>query len=111
MSKRIVGRRIKFHLLLSYNSKKENLQNHPDIVMDKKITQYKIQKRLQRSALFSADDKYGVKTALLVYLDELSSFAMDVLVYTFTTTVNWEEWLAVKEDVFYKIWTILECKL
>jgi len=33
---------------------------------------------------------------------------MDVLVYAFTTTVNWEEWLRVKEDVFYEIWTILE---
>lgn len=118
-SKRIVGRRIKFHLSLSYNSKKENLQNavlairemlrdHPDIVTDKKMTQYKSQKRLHRSGLFSADDKYGVKTTLLVYLDELSPSTMDVLVYAFTTTVNWEEWLSVKEDVFYKIWTILE---
>jgi len=118
-SKRIVGRRIKFHLSLSYNSKKENLQNaivairemlkeHPDIVTDKKMTQFKAQKRLHRSGLFSADDKYGVKTTLLVYLDELSPSTMDVLVYAFTKSINWEEWLSVKEDVFYKIWTILE---
>ncbi len=118
-SKRVAGRRIKFHIALPYNSKKENLQNavnairemlksHPDIVTSQKVDKFRTEKSFHRNTLFSANDKYGMKTTLLVYLDELSPSTIDVLVYAFTSTVNWEEWLEIKQDVIYKIWTILE---
>ena len=44
----------------------------------------------------------------MVHLDQLSASSMDILIYTFTKTVNWAEWLAIKEDVIFKIWEILD---
>jgi len=43
----------------------------------------------------------------LVYLDRYSDFSIDILIYCFAKTVNWEEWLQVKEDVLFKIADIL----
>ena len=44
----------------------------------------------------------------MVYLDQLSASSIDILIYAFSNTVNWQEWLAIKEDVIFKIWEILE---
>jgi MscS family membrane protein len=33
---------------------------------------------------------------------------MDILVYAFSNTVNWQEWLEIKQDIIFKIWEILE---
>jgi MscS family membrane protein len=33
---------------------------------------------------------------------------MDILIYTFTNTVDWEEWLGIKQDIIFRIWEILE---
>lgn len=116
MSKRIIGRRIKLTLGVKYDSKAENinnaieeiremLKNHPDIASEK--TMY--QDRLQKSAkLVSKEDELGVKRTLMVYLDEFSESSITILVYCFTKTIKWNEWLQTKEDVMYKIMDILE---
>jgi len=44
----------------------------------------------------------------LVYLDEFSDSSINILVYCFTKTTNWNEWLTIKEDIMYKIMDILE---
>lgn len=58
--------------------------------------------------MVSKDDLLGVKKTLLVYLDEFSSSSINILVYCFTKSVNWEEWLQTKEDVMHKMMAILE---
>jgi len=35
---------------------------------------------------------------LLVYLDRIGEYAYEVLVYCFTDTANWEEWLRIKQE-------------
>jgi len=119
-SKRTVGRRIKMHLGVTYGSKRESLTkaleeiesmllSHPDIATAQKIDTGLIRRQTRREKkLVSAEDKYGVKTTLLVYLDEFAESSVNILVYAFTKTTKWEEWLAVKQDVLLKIWEILE---
>jgi MscS family membrane protein len=119
-NKRKIGRRIKLHLTLTYKSKKANLQNaileikqmlqqHPGIITNNKVDYKQINKFYeQEQKLTSFDDKYGIKTTLLVYLDKFSDSSIDILVYTFSKTTSWEEWLRVKEDVLFKIWDIIE---
>ena len=115
-SKRVIGRRIKMKIGVKYDSRREDLQNaieeiremlrtHPDIATEKTI----YQERGKKSAkLVSKEDELGVKRTLLVYLDEFADSSINILVYTFTKSTVWNEWLRTKEDVMYKMMEILE---
>jgi MscS family membrane protein len=115
-NKRSLGRRIKMNIGVKYDSKSEDLRNaieeirnmldkHPKIATLN--TKYDYSKR--RSAkLVSKDDEMGIKRNLLVYLDEFSDSSINILIYCFSKSVNWREWLETKEDVMYKIMEILE---
>lgn len=115
-NKRLLGRRIKMNIGVKYDSKSEDLRNaveeirhmldqHPKIATLN--TKYDYSKR--RSAkLVSKDDEMGIKKNLLVYLDEFSASSINILIYCFSKSVNWREWLETKEDVMYKIMEILE---
>lgn len=119
-SRRKVGRRIMMHVGVTYGSDREQLAKavdairsmlleHPDTVVPGEMdeTMYsRLQKREKR--LISVEDKFGIKTTLMVHLDQLSSSSMDILIYTFTNTVDWGEWLKIKEDIIFRIWEILE---
>ena len=117
-NKRILGRRIKMYIGVKYDSKSEDIQNavqdiremldkHPAIAT--KATQYTHRKRKHNVAkLVSKDDLEGVKNNLLVYLDSFSDSSINILIYCFSKSVKWEEWLAAKEDVMHKIMAILE---
>ena len=61
----------------------------------------------RRQGLVSKDDKNGVKRTLLVYLDSFSDSGMEIMVYCFSRSVIWDEWLGVKEDVLFKVGRIL----
>jgi len=115
-NKRLLGRRIKMSLGVKYDSKSSDIQNaikeiremldqHPKIATEH--TEYTYSQ--ERSAkLVSKDDMQGIKKTLLVYLDEFSDSSINILIYCFSKTVVWSEWLEVKEDVMYKIMEILE---
>ena len=115
-SRRIVGRRIKMKISVTYDSPREALQNaivqirqmlhdHPDIATERTI----YEDRSKKSAkMVSKEDELGVKRTLMVYLDEFADSSIDILVYTFTKSTVWNEWLKVKEDVMYQIMEILE---
>jgi len=114
--RRILGRRIKMKLGIKYNSRSEDIKNaineikvmldqHPLIATVN--TKYEHRKS-RATRLVSEDDLQGVKKTLLVYLDEFGDSSMNILIYCFTKSVNWEEWLATKEDVMHKIMEIFE---
>ncbi len=119
-SRRKVGRRIKFHLGVTYDSKRENLQQAIDEIHAMLVAHEGIStpdrintKALKRSyarknRLVSLDNKLGIKSTLLVYLDNFSDSSIDILIYTFSKSTDWEEWLKVKQDILYRIWEILE---
>jgi len=115
-NRRILGRRIKMKLGIKYNSQSQDIKNaireiremldkHPSIATVN--TKYE-HRRSKGTRLVSKDDLQGVKKTLLVYLDEFGDSSMNILVYCFSKTVNWEEWLATKEDVMHKIMEIFE---
>lgn len=109
-SKRKIGRRIKMSIGLTYESAmsdiknlkediKDMLQNHPDIATEKNAY-------IGRGKRFEAakrEDLQGVKRTLLVYIDEYDNSSINILVYCFSKSPDWEEWLRVKEDVIMKI--------
>ncbi len=119
-NKRTIGRRIKMHIGVTYGSKRENvkaaideiakmLKDHPGIISPEKIDKRSMRKRYKDSGKFlSMEDKLGIKSTMLVYLDKFSDSSIDILIYTFTKTTNWQDWLEIKEDLLYKIWSILE---
>ncbi|RLA73460.1 MAG: hypothetical protein DRG24_00135 [Epsilonproteobacteria bacterium] len=119
-NRRRVGRRIKMNIGVTYGADRkqlasavdairEMLYEHPGIASEKKYDQNAFKKRYQKAKkLVSFEDKQGIKTTLLVYVDQLSASSIDILIYAFSNTVNWQEWLIIKEDVIFKIWEILE---
>jgi MscS family membrane protein len=117
-NKRSLGRRIKMHVGVKYDSKRDDIQNaiseiynmldkHPGIAT--KNTKYSYpQKNKKARAVHSIDDEEGVKKTLLVYLDEFGGSSINILIYCFSKSVAWEEWLEVKQDVMFNIMEILE---
>ena len=115
-NRRTLGRRIKMSLGIKYDSKSEDIQNaiaEIRTMLDKhngiatQNTHY-THKAVQGAKLISKDDFQGVKKTLLVYLDEFAPSSMNILVYCFTKSIDWNEWLEIKEDVMHKIMKIFE---
>ncbi len=117
-SRRMIGRRIKFWIKIKYTTDTQELErvineirnmllSHPKIVTNEKINSY-LMKKMKKNTLFLIEDKYGVRKTLLVYLDKFDDYSMDILVYAFSVTIDWEEWLKVKQDVMFKILEIIK---
>jgi MscS family membrane protein len=115
-NKRTLGRRIKMSLAVKYSSKSEDIKSAVDEIRDMlehhpriatKNTQYTYLSS-RGTKLVSKDDLQGVKKTLLVYLDEFSDSSINILVYCFSKSVDWEDWLQTKEDVMHKIMAILD---
>jgi MscS family membrane protein len=115
-NRRAIGRRIKMYVGVTYESDMNDIRQavedirtmlveHPEIANPKE--QFIGDKRRQ-FRLTSREDMQGIKSTLLVFVDKYNEFSIDILIYCFSRTVNWAEWLAVKEDVLYKIAEILE---
>lgn len=115
-NKRVLGRRIKMKIGVKYDSKPEDIKNAVNEIramLDKHkgiaTTNTKFDFNYKHSAkLVSKNDQEGVKHTLLVYLDEFGDSSINILVYCFTKSVKWEQWLIVKEDVMHQIMGILE---
>ena len=114
-NRRSVGRRIKMHIGVTYESNmndirqalvdiKKMLEEHPDIASPKE----KHVSKQSKNKYLSHEDLHGIKSTQLVYLDRYNEFSIDILIYCFTKTVNWANWLEVKQDVMFKIADILE---
>ncbi|MFA7437706.1 mechanosensitive ion channel family protein [Castellaniella sp.] len=49
------------------------------------------------------DEKIDQSQTLLVYFDAFASSSLDILVYCFTRTTHWAQWLEAQQDVFLNI--------
>jgi len=117
-NRRSLGRRIKMSIGVKYNSKPKDLKKAIDEIynmLDKHSgiatanTDFKHSKdRHGLRIVRSKDDAAGVKKTLLVYLDEFGASSINILIYCFSKTVKWSEWLEVKQDVMFKMMEILE---
>ena len=117
-NKRSLGRRIKMYLGVKYDSKREDIQNaideiynmldqHPGIATSN--TKYDYTDRSKKARIVhSKDDEQGIKKTLLVYLDSFEDSSINILIYCFSKSVKWQEWLEVKQDVMFNMMEILE---
>jgi len=114
-SRRRIGRRIKMKIGVTYQSEfsdirqavldiREMLKEHPGIA--NQGTEYHDTYRQAR--LVSTEDFKGIKRTTLVFMDEFADSSINILVYCFSRTVAWEEWLEIKEDVMFKIAEIIK---
>ncbi|MBL0708176.1 MAG: mechanosensitive ion channel family protein [Sulfurimonas sp.] len=117
-SRRMIGRRIYMKIGATYSSKpsdlknaideiKEMLVNHPQIA-DSNFNEDEKNLSLVKTKVVSANLEYGIIKTLLVNLDELSDSSINIMIYCFSKSVIWSEWLEVKEDVVFKIMEIFE---
>jgi len=106
-SKRVIGRRIKMSLGITYGSKmsdienlvidiREMLQEHPLIATSKLSID-------KKPYLLKKEDLIGIKNNILVYIDEYANSSINIFVYCFSRSPDWEDWLETKQDVIVKI--------
>jgi MscS family membrane protein len=118
-SKRLIGRRIKFKIPIEYSSNGaeiervteeiyQMLRSHPDIVNPENVKHLIESKMTYENGLFNIEDKFGVRSTLLVYVDSVDSYSLKILIYAFSVSINWKEWLRVKQDVLKKVLEIIE---
>ncbi len=118
-TKRVIGRRIKFSIKvkMTSNTKEldrvvyeiyEMLHSHPDIVNENKLRYLLRLKKTYEDGLFNIEDMYGVRKTLLVYVDEIGEYWLSILIYAFSISVDWKEWLSVKQDIIKRIITIID---
>lgn len=119
-TRRKVGRRIKMHVTLTYDSPKDKIALCVEQIRQMLLTHPSIAKPenmnisdsddsfFYKKHTISMQDLKGYKNTLLVYLDAFSNSSIDILVYCFSKTTIWNEWLETKEDVMFKIMDIVE---
>ena len=114
-TRRRIGRRIKMKIGVTYESDfndiktaieeiRDMLKEHPGIANEH--TSFANSDRYAK--LVSIEDFKGIKRTTLVYMDEFADSSINILVYCFSRTVIWSEWLEVKENVMFKIADILK---
>jgi len=114
-SRRRIGRRIKMNIGVTYQSDfsdirqaildiREMLKEHPGVA--NQSTEY--HDTYRQAKLVSTEDFKGIKRTTLVFMDEFADSSINILVYCFSRTVAWEEWLEIKEDVMFKIAEIIK---
>jgi MscS family membrane protein len=114
-TRRRIGRRIKMKIGVTYESDFNDIKNaieeirimlkeHPGIANEH--TSFANSDR--QAKLVSIEDFKGIKRTTLVYMDEFADSSINILVYCFSRTVDWAEWLEVKEDIMFKIAEILK---
>ena len=115
-NKRLLGRRIKMSIGVPYDSQMTDILNaveeiramlkaHEDIADDK--TEYDLGSAVGGHVL-EKEDQFGIRKTLLVYLNDYGDSSINILVYCFSKSINWEEWLRVKQDVMVRISAILK---
>lgn len=91
---RMTHRRIKWAVGVEYSTTVEQL----------KVIRQEIEDWLMK------DDRIAKppEVALFVRIDTFNASSIDFLIYTFTKTTNWGEWLEIKEEFAYAVMDILE---
>lgn len=110
-TKRQIGRQLKFEIGVTYDSNREDIKKAVDAIRAMLQGHEGIAKDLNiedNNPLISKNDLLGNKDTLIVHMDSFGPSSINILVYCFSVTVNWFEWLKVKEDVMFKIMEILE---
>lgn len=85
-------RRIKMQIGLTYSTSGEQVNN--------------IVKEIR--TMLHTHEKVSQKETLLVNFESFGDSALNIFIYTFTNTSNWERYLNIREDIHLKIMKIVE---
>lgn len=118
-NRRKVGRRIKMSIGLSYDSSREQLakcveeiremlHKNPHISKDDSDWHFNDYQAAFKKDVVSMNDYLGYKSTLFVFVDEFAESSINLLVYCFSKSVVWEEFLQAKENVMYEIMKIVQ---
>lgn len=122
-SRRKSGRRIKMSIGVTYNANETNLKQcvatikqmlieHPEINITPNYSEEEIQLITLRKDIISIDDFLGYKSGISVCVEALADSSINILVDCFTKSVSKKDFFEVREDVIFKIMTIVqECNL
>ncbi|MFC4625926.1 mechanosensitive ion channel family protein [Daeguia caeni] len=58
-------------------------------------------------SMLKADDRIDHKQDLLIYFNEFADSSLNIMIYCFTKTTRWAEWLSIQQDIYLKIITIV----
>jgi len=58
--------------------------------------------------MLHSHENISSKDTLLVNFESFGDSALNIFIYTFTSTANWEKYLDIREDIHYKIMKIVE---
>jgi MscS family membrane protein len=92
---KMTNRRIYWKIGVEYDTTSEQLR---------KIVQ-EIKDHLYSTEAFETDD---ARATTLVNVDSFNSSSIDLMIYCFTKTTNWGEWMNIKEDFALKLKEIVE---
>lgn len=110
MTKRKIGRRIKFYLKVSFDSDRESIEEvvskiekmlieHSEIADDSMQNSLGI---VNGSKILKLEDALGVRKTLAVFVDNLSPYSIDILIYCYAKSTDWLIWSKTKEDIILK---------
>lgn len=68
----------------------------------------KIRDEIESYVLNSPDFAKPPEVATFVRIDKFNDSSIDIMLYCFTVTTNWGEWLEIKEQLAFKIMAIVE---
>lgn len=116
-SRRKVGRQIKMYLEIDYAASREQIESvikeirqmlmdHPGIAKSAQ-SNYNNSMFKYKQNIVSIDDLAGYKSTLFVCLDSFGSSSINIMVYCFSKSVIWGEFLDVKQDVMLKMMDIV----
>jgi len=79
------------------------------LVYDTDISQLKaIRKAIEDYVLSNDDFAHPPEVSTFVRIDSFNDSSIDLMLYCFTRTTNWGDWLEIKESLAYKIKEIVE---
>lgn len=58
-------------------------------------------------AMLHQNEHIDTTQSLLIYFDEFGESSLNIMIYCFTKTTIWAEWLAVQQDAYLKIIAIV----
>jgi MscS family membrane protein len=85
-------RRIKFEIGLVYDTKRKQIESIVSSIKQ----------------MLKNHPRISQKSAQIVRFDNFGDSSLNIFIYTFTNTANWQEYLKIKEDINLKIIEIVE---
>ncbi|QOR62350.1 mechanosensitive ion channel family protein [Sulfurovum sp. ST-21] len=85
-------RRIKMHIGLTYGTSSEQIVNIKNDI----------------ETMLREHEGISQKDSLMVYFDSFGDSSLNIFIYTFTATANWEKYLETREDIHIRIMKIVE---